>query len=96
MGRRGEEAADQWLDDDELQQRIVDRIENDQTFWTGGGKRKTTTVIEVEAIDGFVTLTGVVRTRSEGRRADLIARALGARSVDNRLQIEGEADAKAS
>lgn len=53
-------------------------------------------VIEVDAFGGIVTLTGVVRTRSDRRRADLIARALGARSVDNRLHIEGEADATAS
>jgi osmotically-inducible protein OsmY len=97
MRRRDEELeADQWLGDDELQQRIADHIETDQSFWSGGVKRMARPVIEVDAVGGIVTLTGVVRTRSDRRRADLIARALGARSVDNRLHIQGEDDATAS
>jgi osmotically-inducible protein OsmY len=41
----------------------------------------------VEVDEGHVTLTGVVRTPLDRRRADILARALGAVSVDNRLQV---------
>lgn len=73
------------LDDDVLQQLIAERIDEDAAFWTGTGKNRT--VINVEVDDGQVTLTGVVRTAADRRRADLLARALGASGVDNRLRI---------
>jgi hypothetical protein len=37
-----------------------------------------------------VTLTSIVRSQLERRRADLLARALGALGVDNRLRLEHE------
>jgi osmotically-inducible protein OsmY len=73
------------LDDDVLQQLIAERIDEDAAFWTGTGKNRT--VINVEVDDGLVTLTGVVRSAADRRRADLLARALGASGVDNRLRI---------
>jgi osmotically-inducible protein OsmY len=73
------------LDDDVLQQLIAERIDEDAAFWTGTGKNRT--VINVEVDDGQVTLTGVVRSAADRRRADLLARALGASGVDNRLRI---------
>ncbi len=73
------------LDDDVLQQLISERFEEDPSFWTGTGKSRT--VVSVEVDDGIVTLTGVVRTASDKRRADLLARALGASGVDNRLRL---------
>jgi osmotically-inducible protein OsmY len=90
--------TDQWLDDDELQQRILERIDSDHTFWGGRGQRKTKAMIAVDVEEGYVTLSGIVRSASERRRADILARALGARGVENRLQIEADADvgAKAS
>jgi len=76
------------LDDDELQQVIQEQIEEDPTFWTG--TRKERTVINVQVDDGHVTLTGVVRTAADRRRADILARALGASGVENRLRLHDE------
>jgi osmotically-inducible protein OsmY len=73
------------LEDDELQVVITEQIEEDPTFWTGSGKNRT--VINVEVNDGHVTLKGVVRSASDRRRADILARALGAAGVDNQLRI---------
>ena len=73
------------LEDDDFQQLITDRLEEDPTFWTGSGKRRTVITVEVE--DGHVTLNGVVRTRMDRRRADILVRALGAMGVDNRLRV---------
>jgi osmotically-inducible protein OsmY len=77
------------LDDDDLQQLIAERLDEDASFWTGTGRNRTT--ISVEVSDGHVTLTGTVRTSIDRRRADLLARSLGASGVDNRLEIAGEA-----
>jgi osmotically-inducible protein OsmY len=74
------------IEDDDLRQLIADRIDEDPAFWTGTGKRRTHVVVEVS--DGEVTLTGVVRSMMDRRRADILARALGALSVDNRLRVE--------
>lgn len=79
------------MDDDELQRLILDRIENDTVLWTGKGGRKT--IVNVEVNDGSVILTGVVKSRSDRRRADLLARALGALTVDNRLRVIAEESA---
>jgi osmotically-inducible protein OsmY len=72
------------LDDDELQLVITEQIEEDPAFWTGSGKSRT--VINVEVNDGHVTLKGVVRSPVERRRADILARALGAAGVENLLR----------
>ena len=76
------------MEDPELQQLITERIDEDPAFWTGPGRRKTVITVEVE--EGYVTLRGMVRTASERRRADILARALGAAGVDNRLQVADE------
>lgn len=76
------------LEDDELQQVITEQIEEDPSFWTGAGKSRT--VITVEVHDGSVTLSGQVRTAQDRRRADILARALGASGVDNRLRVAEE------
>lgn len=76
------------LEDDELQQLIADRLDEDASFWTGTGRNRT--AISVEVSDGQVTLTGLVRSAIDRRRADLLARSLGASSVDNRLELAGE------
>jgi osmotically-inducible protein OsmY len=73
------------LEDEELQQLISERIDEDPSFWTGTGKSRTE--IGVDVNDGHVTLTGVVRTAVDRRRADLLARSLGATGVDNRLKV---------
>lgn len=82
------------MDDDELRRVIVDRIENDIVFWTGRGARKT--AVNVEVNDGSVILTGMVKSRADKRRADLLARALGALTVDNRLRVVGESEESAA
>lgn len=82
------------VDDDQLRRLIVDRLENDVVFWTGRGARKA--IVNVEVNDGSVILTGVVKSRSDRRRADLLARALGALTVDNRLRVVGEAEESAA
>ncbi len=80
------------LEDEELQQLITERIEEDPVFWTGSGRRRTYVTVEVE--DGHVMLSGVVRSAMDRRRADILARALGAISVDNRLGIAEETPTK--
>jgi osmotically-inducible protein OsmY len=82
------ESADP-LEDHELQQLITERIDEDQVFWTGPDRRRTAIMVEVD--EGHVTLTGSVRSAMDRRRADILARALGAVSVDNRLRVFGEA-----
>jgi osmotically-inducible protein OsmY len=77
------------LHDDELQHLILERIEEDGSFAVAAGRGRT--VINVQVSDGEVTLTGVVRTAADRRRADLLARAMGAASVDNQLRIAEEA-----
>ena len=95
MRRRGYTSdTDEWLDDEGLQRLITDRIENDPAFWIGRGKRRTMIVVEVD--EGYVTLSGIVRSAVEKRRADILARALGAQGVDNRLQFEGEIGKKSA
>jgi hypothetical protein len=76
------------LDDDELQLLITERLDEDPSFWGGTGRNRT--VIAVEVNDGQVTLSGNVRTAADRRRADLLARALGASTVDNRLRVNEE------
>ena len=79
MRSQANRAISELLEDDDFQQLITDRLEEDPTFWTGSGKRRT--VITVEVDDGHVTLSGVVRTRMDRRRADILVRALGALGV---------------
>ena len=80
------------LEDEDLQQLITERIEEDPVFWTGSGRRRTYVTVEVE--DGHVMLTGVVRSSLDRRRADILARALGAVSVDNRLTVADDTAGK--
>jgi hypothetical protein len=80
------------MEDEELQQLITERIEEDPVFWTGAGRRRTYVTVEVE--DGHVMLTGLVRSPLDRRRADILARALGAASVDNRLGVADESAGK--
>lgn len=81
------------LDDDDLQELITDRLDADPVFHFGRDRR---TRVEVEVDDGEVTLHGVVRTALDRRKADILARALGATTVDNQLRIEPEEPAAAS
>ena len=76
------------LHDDELQHLILERIEEDGSFAVAAGRGRT--VINVHVSDGEVTLTGVVRSAADRRRADLLARAMGAASVDNQLRVADE------
>ncbi len=73
------------LDDDELQELITDRIDDDPVFHLNNGRRAR---INVQVDDGEATLAGMVRTASDRRKADIMARALGARTVDNQLVVE--------
>jgi|WetSurMetagenome_2_1015567.scaffolds.fasta_scaffold48361_3 osmotically-inducible protein OsmY len=73
------------LDDDELQEVIADRIDEDPVFHLSNGRRAR---IGVEVDGGVATLRGQVRTALDRRRADILARALGAATVDNRLRVE--------
>jgi osmotically-inducible protein OsmY len=73
------------LHDDELQHLILERIEEDGSFAVAAGRGRT--IINVQVSDGEVTLTGVVRSAADRRRADLLARAMGAASVDNQLRV---------
>ncbi|HJR60566.1 MAG TPA: BON domain-containing protein [Vicinamibacterales bacterium] len=82
------------LHDDELQHLILERIEEDGSFAVAAGRGRT--VINVHVSDGEVTLTGVVRTAADRRRADLLARAMGAAGVDNQLRVAEDAGAQKS
>lgn len=73
------------LHDDELAHLILERIEEDGSFAVAAGRGRT--IINVQVSDGEVTLTGVVRSAADRRRADLLARAMGAASVDNQLRV---------
>jgi hypothetical protein len=75
------------LDDDDLQDLILERLHRDPVFHLGSGHRAR---VEVEVDAGEVTLRGIVRTPLDRRKADIIARALGATTVDNRLGVEEE------
>ena len=77
------------LDDEDLQQLILERFDEDPAFWTGTGKSRVGITVEVD--DGHVKLNGVVRSALDRRRADILARALGAAGVDNRLRVSDEA-----
>ena len=73
-----------------LRIRIVSRIEGDPAFWLRRDRPGTLIVVDVQA--GGVTLNGYVRTASERRRVEALARHLGAHSVDNRLRILNAAE----
>jgi osmotically-inducible protein OsmY len=92
MRSQNARALAEMLDDDEFQHLITEKMEEDPTFWGGTGRRRT--VINVEVEDGHGTLTGVVRNRMYRRRADILARALGASGVDNKLRVLGEGTVK--
>ena len=78
--------SDLELDDDQLQHLIAERMEEDPAFH--GRRQGVRFTVEVE--DGEVTLRGVVRTARDRRRVDILARALGAKTVHNRLRVAGE------
>jgi hypothetical protein len=75
------------LDDDDLQELIAERLDADPVFQVGRGGRAR---VEVEVDDGEATLHGVVLSAFDRRKADILARALGATTVDNRLRVEPE------
>jgi osmotically-inducible protein OsmY len=79
------------LDDDELQDLIADRLDEDPVFHLSNGRRARFTV---EVDDGTAILRGLVRNASDRRRADILARALGAATVDNRLKVEDQQPAE--
>ena len=74
------------LDDDELRELIEEGLDDDPVFHVGGRRAR----LEVDVDDGVATLRGVVRRALDRRKADIVARALGATTVDNRLRIEEE------
>lgn len=78
------------LDDDELQELIADKLDEDPVFHLSSGRRAK---IAVEVDGGIATLRGLVRTALDRRRADILARALGAITVDNRLRVEDTGEA---
>lgn len=82
----------QLLDDEELEQVISDKLDDDPVFYLSNGRRAR---LEVEVNDGEVTLRGRVRTALDRRKADIIARALGASTVDNQLAVEEESARRA-
>jgi osmotically-inducible protein OsmY len=82
-------AKDGLLEDEDLQQLILERLDEDPAFWTGNGKNRLEIAVEVS--DGHVTLKGFVRTLADRRRADLLVRALGAAGVDNKLSLSDTA-----
>ena len=80
--------SDGGIDDDDLETLITDKLDSDPVFWESRKSRKTMIVVEVDG--GYATLNGIVKSQVERRRADILARALGALGVDNRLRLEAE------
>jgi osmotically-inducible protein OsmY len=80
--------SDGGIDDDDLETLITDKLDSDPVFWESRKSRKTMIVVEVDG--GYATLNGIVKSQVERRRADILARALGAVGVDNRLRLEAE------
>ena len=76
------------LEDEDLQHLVLERLDEDPAFWTGTGKNRLEIAVEVS--DGHVVLKGTVRTALDKRRADLLARPLGASTVDNRLVVSDQ------
>jgi osmotically-inducible protein OsmY len=75
------------LDDDELQQAIVERLLDDPAYHSGRRLRVT-----VDVDDGTATVRGFVRTMLERRKVDIVARALGAMTVNNEIVVEDRPD----
>jgi osmotically-inducible protein OsmY len=75
------------VDDDDLQQAILERLQDDPAYQNGRRLRVT-----VEVDDGEVTVRGYVRTALERRKVDIVARALGASTVNNEIVVEEQAE----
>jgi hyperosmotically inducible periplasmic protein len=75
------------LFDDEIRHRVAVRIYNDPLFWHYAIQANPPIHIIVQ--HGRVTLTGVVGSEVERRKAELIAREVGSvLAVDNQLRLE--------
>jgi osmotically-inducible protein OsmY len=70
--------------DERLRRLIVARLHDDPAFWTAAARTQVKVVVD----DGHVTLMGTVPSEAERRRADILARVLGAVSVDNQLEVQ--------
>ncbi len=70
------------FEDDHMEVLIAESIGTHPLFWGA--------LILVEVECGYVTLTGIVRKEVDRRRAELLARAHGARGVDNRLRLDAD------
>jgi hyperosmotically inducible protein len=75
--------------DDQLRATVATRIYRDPLFWNYA--MQVNPPIHVVVDDGHLTLTGVVNSEVERRKAETIARsAFGVFSVDNQLRLERE------
>ncbi|HEX7484654.1 MAG TPA: BON domain-containing protein [Vicinamibacterales bacterium] len=75
--------------DDELRVAIASQIYRDPLFWNYAIQVNPPIHVVVE--NGHVTLTGVVNSEVERRKAETVARTtFGVFSVDNRLRLDGE------
>ena len=85
--RRGKDSdLETLIDDDALETMIIDKLDSDPAFWENRKNRKTMITVEVDG--GYAILNGIVKSQVERRKADILARALGALGVDNRLRLE--------
>ena len=75
--------------DDELRVAIASQIYRDPLFWNYAIQVNPPIHVVVE--NGHVTLTGVVNSEVERRKAEIVARTtFGVFSVDNRLRLDSE------
>ena len=87
--RRGKDSdLETLIDDDALETMIIDKLDSDPAFWENRKNRKTMITVEVDG--GYAILNGIVKSQVERRKADILARVLGALGVDNRLRLESE------
>ena len=81
-------AASDRMRDEILQQVVTEGIENDPVLRITSREDKRKVMIVVDVVDGCVTLSGIVRSAAERRRAVILAWAFGAASVQNKLDVE--------
>jgi len=84
LGTAGAASADKNREDERLEQRVEQRL----------GESKNLEQIQVDVDQGVVTLGGEVGTRAEKTRAGKLARAAGARRVQNEIQVDADKAAR--
>lgn len=81
-------AAKDRMRDEVLRQVVMEGIENDPVLRITSREDERKVMIVVDVVDGCVSLSGIVRSAAERRRAVILAWACGASSVQDKLDVE--------